>query len=180
MVEDKLMRVIPLMIPAVCLILALVNVNTHAKNVPLEPIKLLYLTCHWGHRGTTTTSPSITHEGLRGSGGVMSLLSLVVDFLGLMNTIQSSAKILMGQHMLDEHHYERSIRNREPVDHSIRHLMKNIVHDIQFVTCGLSRVSGTLVSKSKEWNQVATDPVIVATTRSDAVPKYANKGGIQG
>src|SRR3954470_9371695 len=88
MVEDKLMRVIPLMIPTVRLILALVNVNTHAKNVPLEPSKLLDLACHWGHRGTTTTRPSMMHEGLRGSGRVMGLLSLVVDFLGLVKTIQ--------------------------------------------------------------------------------------------
>src|SRR4051812_12913057 len=96
MVENKLLRVIPLMIPAVRLILALVNANAHAQNVLLEPGKLLNLACHWGHRGTTTTGPSITLEGLRGSGRVMSLLRLVVDFLGLMNTIQSSAKLLMG------------------------------------------------------------------------------------
>src|SRR3954471_14285726 len=115
MVKNKLLSVIPLMIPAVRLILALVRVNAHAKDVPLEPSELFNLTCHWGHRGTTTTSPCITHEGLRGSGRVMGLLSLVVYFLGLVNTIQISAKILKGQHMLDEHHNERSIWDREPV-----------------------------------------------------------------
>src|SRR3954462_2436096 len=130
MVENELLCVIPRMIPAVSLILALVSVNAHAKDVSLEPSELLHLACHWGHRGTTTTSPSITHEGLRGSGRVRGLLSLVIDFLGLVNSIQSSAKILMWQHMLDEHHNERSIRNREPIDHSISHLMINIVHDI--------------------------------------------------
>src|SRR3954471_2819541 len=135
MVKNKLLSVIPLIIPAVCLILALVRVNAHAKDVPLEPSELLNLACHWGHRGKTTTSPCITHEGLRGSGRVMGLLSLVVDFLGLVNPIKSSAKVLMGQHMLDDHHNERSIRNREHVDHSIRHLMVYVVHDIQFVTC---------------------------------------------
>ena len=96
MVKNKMLSVIPLMIPALRLILALVRVNAHENNVPLEPSEMLNLACHWGHRGTTTTRPCITHEGLRSSGKVMGLLSLVVDFLGLMNTIHSSAKLLMG------------------------------------------------------------------------------------
>src|SRR4051812_18695616 len=83
MVKNKLLSVSPLMAPPVLLILALVSVNTHAKDVLLEPSDLFNLACHWGHCGTTTTSPCITHEGLRGSGRVMGLLSFVVDFLGL-------------------------------------------------------------------------------------------------
>src|SRR3954470_13373058 len=120
MVKNKLLSVIPLMIPLVRLILALVSVNAHAKDVPLEPSELFNLACHWGHRGTTTTSLCITHEGLRSRGWVMGLLSLVVDFLGPVNTIQISAKVLKGQHMLDEHHNERGIWEGEPFDHSIR------------------------------------------------------------
>src|SRR4051812_290617 len=109
MVKNKLLSVSPLMAPLVLLILALVSVNAHAKDVLLEPSELFNFAFHWGHRGPTTTSPCITHEGLRGSGRVMGLLSLVVDFLGLVNTIQISAKVLKGQHMLDEHHNERII-----------------------------------------------------------------------
>ena len=62
MVENDLLGVGHLMDPPVRIILALVSIYAHAKDVPLEPIELLDLACHWGHRGTTTTSPCITHE----------------------------------------------------------------------------------------------------------------------
>src|SRR4051812_30568717 len=85
----------------------------------------------------------------------------------------------MWQHMLDEHHNKRSIWDGELVEHRISHLMIYIVHHIQLITYRRANIDGTLVSKGKKGNQVTADPIIVSSTWRNAIPKHANKGGIQ-